>query len=111
MGLKQYAAAPMAALALGLFLAPTICIAVDAIINTAASLVSPAIGGLAFTSPAMARSDALTKKQSDALDTYNKAVSDFEGVLRERRARIKSNRKTAWFISTKAPNRRKPPGK
>ena len=91
MGLKQYAAAPMAALALGLFLAPTICIAVDAIINTAASLVSPAIGHLSLVSPAMGQPGALTKKQSDALDAYNHAVRDFEEVLSQRRAQINSN--------------------
>jgi hypothetical protein len=91
MGLKQYAAAPMAALALGLFLAPTICIAVDAIINTAASLVSPAIGHLSLVSPAMGQLGALTKKQSDALDAYNHAVRDFEEVLSQRRAQINSN--------------------
>src|SRR5205085_5320523 len=33
---------------------------------------------------------ALTKKQSDALNTYNNAVSSFEEVLRQRRAQINS---------------------
>jgi hypothetical protein len=66
MRIKNHAAAPiMAALALGLLFA---------------SLLSPAIG-----QPA-----ALTKNQSDALDAYNHAVSDFESILRERRAQIKS---------------------
>jgi hypothetical protein len=93
LGVKNYTAAPMAALALGLFFAPPASIAIDAIVYAAASLVSSAIGNLGFTSPAMAQPDALTKKQSDALDIYNKAVSDFEGVLRKRRAQIRSNRR------------------
>ena len=39
-----------------------------------ASLVAAAIGNLGFMSPAMSEPAALTKKQSDALDTYNNAV-------------------------------------
>jgi hypothetical protein len=39
----------------------------------------------------MAQAAALTKKQSDALNTYNHAVSDFESILSQRRAQIKSN--------------------
>jgi hypothetical protein len=66
MGMKKYAASPTAALALGLFFTTTIPIAVDAIINTVASLVSPAIDNLSFMSPAMGQPDALTRKQSDA---------------------------------------------
>jgi hypothetical protein len=88
MGIKNHAAAT--ALALGLFLTPPASIAVDAIINAAASLVSPAIGHLGLMSPALAQADALTKKQADALNAYNHAVGDFELVLRERRAQIKS---------------------
>jgi hypothetical protein len=65
MGTRNHTAAPMAALALGLLFA---------------SLVSPAMG-----QPA-----ALTKNQSDALDAYNRAVGDFESILRERRAQIRS---------------------
>jgi hypothetical protein len=90
MATKNYTAAPMAALALGLFLTPPVSIAVDAIIDTAASLVSPAIGHLGLLSPAMGQPAALTTKQSDALNAYNHAVSDFELILRERRAQIKS---------------------
>ncbi|TMJ22470.1 MAG: hypothetical protein E6G93_06625 [Alphaproteobacteria bacterium] len=60
------------------------------IINPSASLVSAAIGNLGFISAAMAQPGALTKKQSDALDTYNNAVSSFEQVLRQRRAQINS---------------------
>jgi hypothetical protein len=73
LGVKNYTVAPGAVLVLGLFFAPV------------------SIGYLGFTSPALAQPAALTKKQSDALDAYNKAVSDFESVLRERRAQIKSN--------------------
>jgi hypothetical protein len=92
MGIKSHTAAPTAALALGLFFAPPVLIAIDAIINTAASLVSPAIGNLGFMSPAMGQPDALTKKQSDARDTYNNAVKNFESILGQRRAQINSNR-------------------
>jgi hypothetical protein len=91
MGIKSHTAAPTAALALGLFFTPPVSITIDAIINAAASLVSPAIGNLGFVSPAMAQAAALTKKQSDALNTYNHAVSDFESILGQRRAQIKSN--------------------
>jgi hypothetical protein len=90
MGIKSYTAVPAAALALGLFFTPPVFIAIDAMINTVASLVSPAIGNLSFMSPAMGQADASTKKQSDALNAYNKAVSDFESILRQRRAQINS---------------------
>jgi hypothetical protein len=82
--------AAAAALALGLSFTPPVSVPVDAIIDTAASPVSPAIGHLGFISPAMAQPDAPTKKQSNALAAYNAAVNDFEAVLRERRAQIKS---------------------
>ena len=91
MGINRHAAAPAAALALALVFTPWASIAVDTIIiNPTASLVSPAIGNLGFISAAMAQPGALTKKQSDALDTYNNAVSSFEQVLRQRRAQINS---------------------
>ena len=90
MGIRSYAAAPAAALALGLFFAPPVFIAIDAIIDTAASLVSPAIGHLGLMSPAMSQPAALTKKQPDALNTYNNAVSGFESILGQRRAQINS---------------------
>jgi hypothetical protein len=93
MGIKRYTAAPTAALALGLFFTPPVSIAIDAIINTIASLVSPAIGNLSLMSPAMGQPDAPTKKQSDALNTYNNAVSDFESILGQRRAQINSNQR------------------
>jgi hypothetical protein len=93
MGMKKYAASPTATLALGLFFTATVPIAVDAIINTAASLVSPAIGNMSFMSPAIGQSDLGTKKQSDALSAYNKAVSDFASILGQRRAQINSNQR------------------
>ena len=74
MGIKNYTAAPTAALALGLFFTPPVSIAIDAIINTVASF-GVAIGNLGFMSPAMGESAALTKKQSDALNTYNNSRS------------------------------------
>ena len=90
---KQYAASPTATLALGLFFTATVPIAVDAIINTAASLVSSAIGNMSFMSPAIGQSDLGTKKQSDALSAYNKAVIDFASILGQRRAQINSNQR------------------
>jgi hypothetical protein len=93
MGIKSYTAAPMAALALGLFFTPPVSIAVDAIINTVASLVSAAIGNLSFMSPAMGQPGALTKKQSDALNAYNIAVNDFASILGQRRAQINSKQR------------------
>ena len=91
MGIKSYTAAPTAALALGLFFTPPVSIAVDAIINMVASLVSATIGNLSFTSPAMGQPRALSKKQSDALNTYNNAVNNFQSILGQRRAQINSN--------------------
>src|ERR1700688_3129095 len=88
MGMKKYPAAPTAILALGLFFAPTASLTIDAMINPVASLVSPAIGNLSFISPAMGQPAELTKKHSEALSAYNKAVSDFESILGERRAQI-----------------------
>src|SRR5437879_582478 len=81
MGIKSYTAAPTAALVLGLFFTPPVSLAIDAIINAVASLVPAAIGNLSFISPAMSQPGALTTKQSDALNTYNKAVKDFETIL------------------------------
>jgi hypothetical protein len=91
MGIKGYSAAPILALAFGLFFTPPVSIAVDAIIGRAAVLVSPTIGNLSFTSPAMGQPGALTGAQSDALNAYNDAVKNFEQVLGQRRAQINSN--------------------
>ena len=62
MGIKKYTAAPTAALALGLFFTPPVSIAIDAMINTVASLVSPAIGNLSFMSPAMGQAGRTHEK-------------------------------------------------
>ena len=92
MGMRSHAAAaPAAALALGVFFTPPVSVAIDAAINTTALLVPAAIGNLGFMSPAMGQPSTLTKKQSDALDTYNKAVGAFEAILGQRRAQIDSN--------------------
>src|SRR5207253_4749345 len=51
------------------------------------------IGDLNFMSPAMGESVARTKKQSDALNTYNNALKNFESILGQRRAQINSNQR------------------
>ena len=71
MGTTSHITATKAALALGFFLTPP--------------------GNLGFTSPAMGQPIALAKKQSDALNTYNNAVSHFKSILGERRRQIDSN--------------------
>jgi len=76
MGMRSHAAA----LALGLFLSPPVSIAIG-------------IGNLGLMSPAMGQPGTLTKKQSDALAAYNKAASDFESILGQRRAQIDSNQR------------------
>jgi hypothetical protein len=91
MGIKNYTAAPTAALTLGLLLTPPGFIAIDATINTVASLVPATIGNLRFMSPAMGQPGALAKKQSDALNTYDNAAKNFESILGQRRAQINSN--------------------
>jgi hypothetical protein len=75
MGIKSHTAAPTAALALGLLFTPPVAIG---------------IGNFGLMTPAMAQPAALTKKQSDALNAYNHAVSDFQSVLSQRRAQIDS---------------------
>ncbi len=91
MGIRSHTAAPTAALVLGLFFTPPFSIAIDAITGAAASLVSADIGYLSFMSPAMGQPGTLTKRQSDALKTYNDAVSTFKSILGQRRAQINSN--------------------
>jgi hypothetical protein len=81
MGIRSHIAAPATALALGLLFASLISIAIDT------------AGTFSFVSPAMAQPGTLTKKQSDALTTYNDAVKDFESILGQRRAQIDSNRR------------------
>ncbi len=70
MGIRSYAIAATAVLALGLLVAPPASIAV--------------------VSPAMAQTGTLTKQQSDALNTYNDALRKFEEILGQRRAQINS---------------------
>ena len=90
MGTKNRAAAPTAALALGLLFTPPASIAIDAAIGSVAPLVAAVIGDVGFISPAMAEPAALTKKQSDALNAYNNSRSHFEQILGQRRAQINS---------------------
>lgn len=61
-----------------------------AIIGTAAC---SGIGGLDFIAPARSQPAALTKEQSDALETYDKAVDDFKSILGQRRAQIDAKKK------------------
>lgn len=93
MGIKSHAAAPTAALALGLLFTPPVFIAIDAIINTVASLLPAAIGNVGLISRAMGQPATLTKKQSDALKKYNNAVENFESILGQRRAQINSKQR------------------
>ena len=93
MGIRNYTAAPTAALALGLLLAPPVSIGIDVTINAVAPLVPAVIGNLGLISPAMGEPVALTKKQSDALNTYNNSRSRFESILGQRRAQISSNQR------------------
>src|SRR5438552_13040535 len=86
---SSIAACP-AALALGLCFTPAPSI--DAVINTVAARVPAAVGNLSFVSPAMGQPGALTKKQSDALNTYSDAMKDFETILGQRRAQLHSNK-------------------
>ncbi len=60
---------------------------------TAVSVVVGAIAGGGLTSPAASQAVALTKTQSDAMNSYNAAVSRFKSILRERRAQIDAKQK------------------
>jgi len=91
MGIRSHTAAPAAALAFGLCLALPAAVAIDAIINAAASLAPATIGYFGFVSPAMGQPGALTQKQSDALHAYDNALNNFQSILRQRRAQIDSN--------------------
>jgi hypothetical protein len=93
MGIGNHITAPTAALGLGLLLTPPVSIAIDAVINTLGSFVSADIGHLGLTSPALAQSGTLTKKQAAALDTYNNALNNFKSILSQRRAQINSNQR------------------
>jgi hypothetical protein len=83
-------AARAAAFAL-LLLASPVSATVDIIATTVASLIAADIGHLGFVSPAQGQPAALTKPQSDALDRYDNAVSDFKSILSQRRAQINAH--------------------
>jgi hypothetical protein len=61
-----------------------------AMILTAVLLVVGTIACVGFTSPAAGQVVPLTKTQSDAMNSYNDAVSRFKSVSRQRRALIDS---------------------
>jgi len=73
MGIRSHITATKAALALGILLTLS--------------------GNLIFTSPAMGQPIALAKKQSDALNSYDNALSHFKSILGERRRQIDSNQR------------------
>jgi len=73
MGIRSHITATKAALALGILLTPP--------------------GNFSFPSPAMGQPVSVAKKQSDALNTYNNALSLFKSTLAERRAQINSNQR------------------
>ena len=87
---RALAAARTPALALWLLLTPPVSDAIDTIADTVTALVPANIGNLSFISPAEGQPAALTASQSDALDTYNNAVSQFRSILSQRRAQINS---------------------
>ena len=91
MGIKNRNTAPRAALGLGLIFTPLAPAAIDAIVNTVAPIISPAISDFRFMSPAMGQQGALTHRQSDALDAYGRAVDKFRSILSERRAQLTAN--------------------
>jgi hypothetical protein len=80
-----------ATLAFGLFLAPPASDAIGTAANPVAWLVAAHVGHLGFISPAQGQPAALTQSQSDALNRYNTAVSQFKSILSQRRAQINSN--------------------
>ena len=73
MGIRSHTSATKAALALAILLTPP--------------------GTLGFVVPAMGQPVAVAKRHSDALDSYNKALSDFKSILSERRHQIDSNQR------------------
>jgi len=72
MGMRRHIIATGAALALGLLLTASV--------------------DLGVMSPAMGQPSALTRHQSDALDAYDRAVSQFKAILDERRGQIDAKR-------------------
>ena len=89
---RPLAATRAAALALGLlFFAPPVSDAINTVASTVTSLVLADISNFGLVSPAQGQPAALTKSQSEALNTYNNAVDAFRSILRQRRAQINSN--------------------
>ena len=58
----------------------------------AAGLLPISPGSFTLVSPALAQPAALSQKQSDALDAYNRALDRFKAILTERRRQIESHR-------------------
>ncbi|WP_342725546.1 hypothetical protein AAFG07_00575 [Bradyrhizobium sp. B097] len=86
MAIRTSAAAPAAALSLGLLLAP---VATHPMAAVALSSLASAVA-IGFVSPAIAEPAALTSEQSAALKTYDNALKNFVSILRQRRAQIDS---------------------
>ncbi|WXC97516.1 hypothetical protein HAP54_000013025 [Bradyrhizobium sp. 2S1] len=84
MAIRTSAAAPAAALSLGLLLALPVATGPSAVLP----LASAVIGGL--MSPAVAGPVALTNGQSAVRETYDNALKTFVSILRQRRAQIDS---------------------
>jgi hypothetical protein len=89
MGITSYIARALAvtraaAPGLALFVAPPASSAIDTI--TITSLVAAGVGNLSFMSPAQGQ----PASQSDVLNTYNNAVSNFKSILSQRRSQINS---------------------
>jgi len=59
-------------------------------ITAVIALIPANIGNISFLSLAQGQPATLTKSQSEALTTYDHAVSDFRAILSERRAQIDS---------------------
>jgi hypothetical protein len=80
-----------ATLAFGIVLALPVSVAIDIITNTITALIPANIRVLCFIVPVQGQAAALTKSQTNALDTYNFALSRFKSILSERRAQINSH--------------------
>src|SRR5262245_38257376 len=76
-----------AAAALPLFFTPPISDAIRANTSLVMPHIASAVGNLSFMSQARAQG-ALTQAQSDALNAYNHALTQFKSVLSERRAQV-----------------------
>jgi hypothetical protein len=76
-----------AAAALALFFTPPISDAIRPITSLVMPHIASALGNLSFMSQARAQG-ALTQAQSDALNAYNHALTQFKSVLSERRAQV-----------------------